>query len=144
MEVNGFDRTNSYISHYTSGSWDASALASATTSGSMHSMTRSNITSLSPFTVADNNSNLDLGINPVVANNQDIVLYPNPTSGILYFNTAAKPGSIYISDISGRVLRTYTLDANRNHISVSDLPAGLYNIYFYGDNISTGKKFVKE
>lgn len=144
MELNGFNRSNSYISHYTNGSWDANAVASATTSGSMYAMSRNNITSLSPFAVADNNANLDVAVNNVASNNAtDMVLYPNPTTGTLYFNTSLEPEFAFIFDIGGHLLKT-ALVKDKNHLSVSELPAGLYNISFYGQGIQIVRKLVKE
>jgi len=143
MELNSFNRNSSYISHYTNGSWDANAYASATTTGGMYAMTRTNITSLSPFTVADNNASLNLGVAPVAANNVQLSVYPNPATSTLYYNTSATPDHVCIFDISGHLLKTLPLD-NSNNISVSELPAGCYNICFYGQNFRAVQKFVKE
>lgn len=144
MELNGFNRTDAYISHFTNGIWDANATASATTVNGMYAMSRSNITSLSPFTVADNNAQLNLGVKPVAANaSSDLTVYPNPASGILYYNTTIKADHICIFDFAGRIVKTVEVN-NNNNVPINELPSGCYNICFYGQGVQAVQKFVKE
>jgi Secretion system C-terminal sorting domain len=58
-ELTGFDRTNCYISHYTAGSWDVEMGAIAT-GNSPYSISRSGITSFSPFAVTSSSTPLPL------------------------------------------------------------------------------------
>ena len=144
MEVNGFHRTNAYISHYTGSAWDATVSGSATlTASGMYSLSRSGITSLSPFTVADKNARL--GVTNVYANN-DMSIYPNPVSDVLYIKSTTKVDKVSIYDMTGHLIKVVNLNTNTNAIPVNELSAGLYYAYITGQD-QTGKtvqKFVKE
>jgi hypothetical protein len=141
MEVNGFDRTHAYISHYTSGSWDMQTASAATVSGSMYSMTRAGLTSLSPFAVVGQNAQLT-GVNNVVANHDNIEVYPNPAASVLYFNTKNRADNAVVYDVTGREMKSVTVV--NNSISISDLPAGYYNILITGKDLKAVQHFVKE
>lgn len=139
MEVNGFDRTHAYISHYTSGAWDASATSAASASGSLYVMHRSGITSLSPFMVTDNTFG-STGIAPVAAN--QINIYPNPANNVLHINAPLPVSSTYIYDLSGKLIQfTHTPG---NVISIENLPQGLYTITLTGADFSVTRRFVKQ
>jgi hypothetical protein len=141
MEVNGFDRTQAYISHYMNGQWDVMATASATTSGSLYVMNRDNVTSLSPFTVADNNSALK--VNNVMANaNADATLYPNPAVDVVNFTTSGKVTGVTVYDVAGRKVMTTT--ANNNSFSVSELTPGYYNVHLTGADFNAVQHFIKK
>jgi hypothetical protein len=143
-EVNGFNRTQAYISHYTSGAWDVTASGSAVTTASGYSVTRNNITSLSPFTVADKNANMTKVAN-VFANNNTISIYPNPVTGTMYFTTSIKVKSISIYNMNGQLVKNINTTNNTNSISLQELPKGVYAAYFLGqDNNITVHKFIKE
>ena len=61
MEVNAFTNAAAYISHYTGGSWDATATAAATAQGGgMFSIQRTGLTSLSPFAVFNQNTSTNI------------------------------------------------------------------------------------
>jgi len=142
MEVNGFNRGQAYISHYTSGAWDLQAYSAATASGSMYALTRTGITSLSPFTVADKDAHMTTGISTVPINNDAFVVYPNPASTTLYFNANADIKHISIYDLMGRMVKSE--DVKNNSISIGNLPVGSYNIRLTSTNITFTKQFVKQ
>lgn len=142
MELNGFNRNNVYISHYTNGSWDAMAGTSATATGSMYMASRNGITSLSPFTVADKNANMTR-IN-TMNNYKTIAVYPNPTSGQLHFNAEILPDRIEVYDAVGRLIKSFNEVEKGNNIFVGDLPRGYYNAIFYNEGANATAKFVKE
>src|SRR6202012_2835971 len=53
-EMNNFDRTHAFVSHYVNSGWDASTMGAAlSANGSFYSMTRTNLSSFSPFAVVD-------------------------------------------------------------------------------------------
>jgi len=138
-EVNGFDRTNSYISHYSSGSWDAQATASAVAGlNNTFELTRTGLTSLSPFAVADDNAALAVPVEEI----SNIKLYPNPCTDIMnvsYTNTTDQY-MYQITDITGK---TYGAIINgSNQFDVSGLEAGFY--FLRMTNIDTQKITVKE
>lgn len=139
MEVNGFNRANAYISHYTAGSWDAHAPAAATASGSMYTMSRMGLTSLSPFMVADNTFGTT-GIAPV-ASVADVSIYPNPVVNTLHFSSGSfQAASIY--NAAGQLVQHTAQPGNT--LTVDALPAGLYVINLAGANGNVTKTFVKE
>ncbi len=140
LEVNGFDRNNSYISHYTNGNWDVAATTSATAQGNLYVMNRDNITSLSPFTVADNNAALK--VNNVTNKNVVTTVYPNPATATINFTSTEKVTEVAIYDVTGRKVSTVT--PNGNAISVSDLAPGYYNIQLIGEGFTSVENFIKK
>ena len=76
-EKNGFDRGNCYISHHKNGKWDITNLESASGTGP-YSVSRSGITSLSPFAVSGENNGGALPIHllefTATANNNNAIL----------------------------------------------------------------------
>ncbi|RYE26256.1 MAG: T9SS type A sorting domain-containing protein [Sphingobacteriales bacterium] len=140
MEVNGFDRTMLYLSHYTSGNWDVNATASATTEANgMFSTKRNNITSLSPFAVMGQNANTT-DVKNVLANNATITVYPNPAVNSISVNGNYNNAKIY--DLNGKMIKASSM--SNNSIIVSELPAGVYTILLNGDNGSATSRFVKQ
>jgi pectate lyase len=141
IEVNGFNRTHAFISHYTSGAWDMQTPTTATASGSMYMITRAGLTSLSPFMVADNTT-LSEGIKPVTASSSEIILYPNPVTTTLYFATPAPINTVYIYNIYGKLVLMESI--KDNNISVAGLPAGVYTVRMLGNNFTSYKTFIKQ
>jgi hypothetical protein len=141
MEVNGFDRTHAYISHYTGGAWDLSAISSAGTSGSLYSMTRAGITSLSPFMVADRTA-VTTSASNITPGSADVLLYPEPAANTLYFSTTADIDNISVYDLNG--IQVMNSKWQNNFIPIENLPAGIYIIRFTGKNVNTVKRFIKE
>jgi len=138
MEVNGFDRTHAYISHYTSGAWDTYAEGVATASGSMYAMTRTGITSLSPFAVR---SNTPVSTQNVAAAQQFITLYPNPVVNVLHISgTAITTANIY--DMTGKLV--VSRNVANNEINISDLAAGNYVVQLAGESVTATQQFVKQ
>jgi hypothetical protein len=122
-EVNGFDRTNCYISHYM-GSWDTYAAGAAAVGlNNTYEIERTGITSLSPFAVTDANTGLSVDD----LNKETLLLvYPNPVENTLNF-TADQSMNNYtfaVIDLSGRVF--IVNPANTNQVDVSFLESGSY------------------
>jgi hypothetical protein len=69
-------------------------------------------------------------------NAPDLLIYPNPVAGNVLRLSATKAG--VISDISGRVISTFTLS---DVIDVGHLAAGIYLLQPVGEK---GVRFVKE
>lgn len=141
MELNGFDRTHSHISHFTAGAWDSTASSAAGSSGSLYFMTRTGITSLSPFMVADRNAITTYAPN-IAAGSNDIILYPNPAANTLHFSSAATIDNVAVYDLLGKNVKS--VNGGGDLISIGELPPGTYIIRFTGSNINTVKKFIKE
>ncbi len=140
MEVNGFDRTNAFISHFTGGAWDMQAPSASGTVGAMYSMTRTGITSLSPFMVRSGSAPLSVPV--ITAVSQKVSIYPNPTTNTLNYTTTGTISSIDISNLTGQVVKS--ANGLSQSVSVSELPTGTYFIHFNGTDVNTVLKFIKE
>jgi len=55
-----------------------------------------------------------------------VLLYPNPTSGILNIEMDAGHHMVILFDVSGRELLRFESDSPKERIDVSDLPSGVY------------------
>ncbi len=143
MEVNGFDRSNAYISHYINGGWDVNAIGAANTSGSMHSLSRVNITSFSPFAVYDNNTALAVSN---VTENSEVSVYPNPATNNIYvdYTNTNKPVQAAIYSVSGKLVKVAMLGNTHSAIDVQDLSNGMYYIQLNNEDINTTQKFIKQ
>ncbi len=141
MEVNGFNRTHAFLSHYTSSAWDASIPVSASVTGGMYTMTRTGITSLSPFMVTDHNIT-PAAVTNTSATDNDIVVYPNPATSTLHLSGIADVQSIRIYNTMGT--QVSAINNVTNTIDIQYLPQGEYYISFNGKNTNTAKKFIKQ
>ena len=74
----------------------------------------------------------------------DLILYPNPTKGIINLNTNyGFNEAIYsIFDIGGR--RVLNSKFNSNQIDVSELSAGTYILRIMNNNQIKTQKFIKQ
>lgn len=143
LEVNGFNRSQAYISHYTGGSWDATTSSAATNvSGGLYAMTRAGITSLSPFMVTDKDA-VTTSIKSVSTIANDVVLYPSPAGSTLNIKSAQSAESAKIYNAEGKLVKAVE-NINNNTISVSELPTGIYIIHLNGKNLNTVQKFEKQ
>jgi len=145
-EVNGFDRTNAYVSHYTSGAWDVIAGSSATVAANnTFELSRSGVTSLSPFAVTEVGEPLKV---KELSNALSFELYPNPSKDVVTVKLA-NPTDSYkyeLTDITGRTILVNSNNNNLNKFDVSDLGTGCYFIKItnLSDNKTVTKRFVKE
>ncbi len=140
-EVNGFDRTDAYISHYTSGNWDDYASSSAVTgANSTYEISRTGVSDLSPFSVADMSAELIVDEESVLSVN----LYPNPCTDGLNISTNGDEFTYVVTDISGRTYDVRPIGVNK--MDVSALSQGTYLLRM--TNLKTNKtavrKFVKK
>lgn len=144
-EINGFNNQLAYISHYTSNAWDANATAAANVVGNLWSISRSNLTSLSPFAVFDP-STVTTTVPEVAVAADEIILFPNPSAD----NITIKSGSITndatyyeVLDMVGNVLSGDRLKNNDFNVSLNNLSSGIYFIRIYNDKTNVVKKFTK-
>lgn len=142
MEVNSFDRTKAYVSHYVNGSWDATASANAMTqTNGMFSIERKGVKSLSPFAVFDDNTSLSVG---EVATTNDVQVYPNPATdeiNISYNGTATATAEVY--NLAGSLVKSANVVNGENTISLNGLNSGIYYIRLAADGATSTHKFVK-
>jgi len=142
MEVNGFNRGQSYISHNVGGTWDANAPSAATASGGMYTTSRTGVTSGGSFAVADKDAQMTTGVATVSTNNDALVLYPNPATTRLSFNTNAGIKYVNIYDMVGHMVKSEKV--KDNSVFIGDLPVGSYNIRLTSADAVTTKQFVKQ
>lgn len=145
MEVNGFNRSKAYVSHYTNSKWDVKASTGATVvSSNMFSLKRNNIKSLSPFAVLDERA-VTTGVSNVVIANS-FIIYPNPATNKLnlLLPANAMPATGTIHDVSGRIVKMFGADSNATSVSIDELPAGTYNLKLAGENFNAAQQFVKQ
>jgi hypothetical protein len=138
MEVNSFDRTKAYISHYTNGSWDVDASASATAeSNNMYSLTRRGVTSLSPFAVRQATSSGVADINQL--NNLNV--YPNPANETITLNNKETVIVEVMNDL-GQLIQTIKLDPS-SALNIEGLKPGNYYLKISSGDAMSVKKFIK-
>ncbi len=85
-----------------------------------------------------------LSLNEVSEN--AISIYPNPTSGIVNFNTndSSIIKSIVVFDFCGKMIRKIQNAESLNSFDISDLSSGLYVVDFYTqDDLKIVKKIIK-
>lgn len=139
-EVNGFDRNNAFITHYTSGAWDTQTSTSAVSgANSTYEITRTGLTSLSPFAVADEDAELIVDENELLTIN----VYPNPCTDVMnvtYEGTNEHLYNFQVTDVAGRV---YDVARNgENQMDVSGLSTGTYLLKI--TNTQTNKLSVRQ
>ncbi|MES2133426.1 MAG: T9SS type A sorting domain-containing protein [Bacteroidota bacterium] len=143
MEVNGFDRNNAYISHYSNFTWDTQASATASVVGSgTYQLSRTGITSLSPFAVVDRNSAVGIAENTEAQAH----MYPNPTSDKLNISLPAGNNfKVEVYDgIGNLVLVKDVTDESSKHIDLSSLTNGIYMVKVSHANTQSVKRVVKQ
>ncbi len=77
------------------------------------------------------------GIEQLAANNNQLSIYPNPTSNQLtIINKQSSISEIRVTNIMGQVIYTFTLPQGQfsTQINVSDLPSGLYFVSVTSNN----------
>jgi hypothetical protein len=143
MQVNGFDNTQAYISHYTAGAWNTSTVTASTiVGGGLFSLGLTGVTSFSPFAVFGHN--VALGV--VAVNNNDMMeIYPNPSSDKLTIQiaSASTVTNVEITDISGQTVARFELTNGDNTIGIANLNTGSYFVKVSNGEMSAVKKFVK-
>ncbi len=142
MEVNAFDHNQAFISHYSSGAWDVQPGSVATVGGGMYTVSRTGITSLSPFMVADVNTFGATEVPLAALDENQILIYPNPVTNTLHFTSHPLVDRIYIIALDGRLIRS--LNGYETAVSVEDLQPGYYSIYFEGTGFKEIQKFVRQ
>ena len=144
-EMNSFDRAHAFISHYTNSAWDANTISASTVvSGNYYQMTRTNLSSFSPFAIVDQNA--VTGIEQNVLNNITLGIYPNPASNLAtidFKNTDAKSLEIY-NEMGSKVYSTDITDKNTLYtIDIAALPTGIYYVKVATTSSPIFKKLIK-
>jgi hypothetical protein len=84
-----------------------------------------------------------LGVDEVVLND-DVLVYPNPTSGELYLKTTKNLSKVTIYNQTGALAKSIAIKESSNEIKldVSDLPKALYIFELDNDGDKTFKKVI--
>ncbi|GAA4451837.1 T9SS type A sorting domain-containing protein [Rurimicrobium arvi] len=142
LEVNAFNRTQAYISHYTGGMWDVASPAAATSvSGGMYAMTRTGITSLSPFMVTDKDA-ITTSVKEMAQSVADITIFPAPANDAINIRSSKPINEVAIFNMEGKLVKTAAYTGKS--ISVSELPAGLYMVQLTGDEVREVRRIEKQ
>ncbi|MCF8460637.1 MAG: T9SS type A sorting domain-containing protein [Flavobacteriales bacterium] len=80
------------------------------------------------------------GINDVERNS--ISVYPNPTEGILNFQSE-EVGTVDVIDATGRIVLSTSSSFGQNRLDVSALPTGIYTLRTIGEKVGTAH-FIKQ
>jgi len=145
-EVNAFDRTNAYVSHFTNSAWDMSAAASATAGvNSTFELSRLGLTSLSPFAVVENGAPLKVAeLSKIIG----VQMYPNPSKDVLNIKVLNSTDEYQyeLIDITGRTLSSTSNTNSVNKFDVSGLGSGCYfvKITNLSDNTTNTQRFIKQ
>lgn len=83
--------------------------------------------------------------NAVLTSDNDINLFPNPTSNILQINMTrlVNEGNVLITDATGKIIKTQKLSIGLNKIDVSNFANGIYFINYQSNEKMSTKKFIK-
>jgi hypothetical protein len=84
---------------------------------------------------------------PAPEMNNEVVIYPNPIITQLTVKLASEfenGATITLSDIAGRVLRSFTVSGKQYVLKLSDIPRGVYFVKVSNDVKSVTKKFIKQ
>jgi len=84
----------------------------------------------------------------VINSNDDVLLYPNPTSNDLnvVYSANADVKSVAIYNIIGKVMTTYRVAGNSANLNLDNVPSGIYFVRLinsHGDPVAT-RKFTKQ
>lgn len=75
---------------------------------------------------------------------EDIIVYPNPNSGIVYLNTKLKIKAIKITDVLGNNLKELKQDEiTQLEINITNFKPGVYNLVIETDYKITARKIIK-
>ena len=78
-------------------------------------------------------------------NNNNISIYPNPTTDFITIESSITPSNITITDITGRTIQNFTIQKHQNltTIDLSDFNNGIYIVKIQIDNEILTSKIIK-
>ena len=85
---------------------------------------------------------------PVVTNDDDITIYPNPAReelNVVYSNTADVK-NIAVYNIIGKVMNVYRVSGNSANLNLRNVPAGIYFVRLLNANggVVATRKFTRQ
>lgn len=71
-------------------------------------------------------------------------VYPNPAQGILNIQMSVRGSkTIELSDVTGRIIRSISVDSNQCKLDVKELPQGIYYLKISSKNSTETRKVIK-
>ncbi len=96
-------------------------------------------------TITSENALLSIILNINENENNNILIYPNPTNGIIYINeNNNKIKSLYITDILGKTIIEKTEVSKNQTINLSNFENGIYFIKIKTNNSELSKMIIKK
>lgn len=85
-------------------------------------------------------------VETVMVSNTDMLLYPNPAVTALNLNIKNfnRPMNMQLTDITGRIVQTFTLTAPIHSFDLKDLEPGVYLIHTIDEERTMVHKFIKQ
>ena len=83
-------------------------------------------------------------LNTAEFNTDEVHLYPNPTSGMLYVQTTLENFNIQISNILGKVVFQSQSNSGHSEVSMQDFAAGLYFVSLFNQDRHKKFKVIKK
>lgn len=87
-------------------------------------------------------NNLTLSIDDIHLNNENVILFPNPSSGKFYFNSDVFISKIKVFDVIGKLIFSSTI--LNNEIDLTTNLNGFYFVKFETEKGVISKKFIKQ
>ncbi|MDB5281915.1 MAG: hypothetical protein JWO06_990, partial [Bacteroidota bacterium] len=141
MQVNGFDNTQAFVSHFTAGAWNTNTLAAATAhAGSTYSLALNGVTSFSPFAVFDKNT--VTAISDIKAD-ATFRVFPNPVADFITVSVLniGKDNTLKIFDALGNEVASHIITNSISSFDMSGLTPG---VYFASLNNTATRRFIKQ
>jgi hypothetical protein len=89
------------------------------------------------------NTSTTLSVTDLIASNQGITFYPNPTNDFVHFNLNEKIGSIVLFNLLGQGVFAKQVNAKEFILDISNLSGGTYVAKVNADNKSQSVKLIK-
>ncbi|MCK4662270.1 MAG: T9SS type A sorting domain-containing protein [Bacteroidales bacterium] len=123
-------QNSGYITYDSAGTYDVSL--SVTYSDTTLNLTKEDYINVLPTGIIDN------------IETPDFVIFPNPTKGALKisFNQYAENSEIIITNINGKIIKSFELYNDNISLDLSEHPKGVYFITFKNKNKIITKKFI--
>ncbi|MBD1262806.1 T9SS type A sorting domain-containing protein [Maribacter polysiphoniae] len=88
------------------------------------------------------NTNGEVLIENQPINQVEIIMYPNPTSGILYIEGLVSKSIVQVNDMSGKRVKTITTDEATLEVEMGDLSSGVYVVSV--SNMATNQVYAQQ
>lgn len=89
---------------------------------------------------------MPLGLDNALINNREVFLSPNPTFNYAILTGLSGSYMVTVTDVTGRVIKTYNTASSSLKVDLSNNPSGLYLLRFVNqdNNTSFCKKLIKQ